>query len=401
MTAVRAPVRGGTGPAGGALAARLRAHWGGPGRLAGLDLARGLAVLGMFGAHLGLGDQLDWRPATWSALVHGRSSILFAMLAGVSIALLSGGVRPVAGEALARARTRILVRAAWVFALGGLLEWFDTPVAVILGVYAVLFVLALPFLRWPVSRLLLLAGTIAVLGPPLDLLLGQIASAGGRAGEPFTDLVVTGTYPALLWWAFVLVGLAVGRLDLRAGATRLRLVAAGAAAAVLGYLGGLLTTRRWAGGAPSAGPEEGFPAEPGTWDAAWFSGAAPHSGTTFELVGSCGTAVAVLGVCLVLADLFPLVTAPLAAVGALALSVYTAHVLALWLVGRLDPGAEGGPGTWLVFACSAVLGATVWRTALGRGPFERLLTWSSARTAGTPPGAVGPPPVDDGRGGPP
>ncbi|MGQ4819569.1 hypothetical protein ACQ1ZK_21105, partial [Enterococcus faecium] len=71
-----------------------------------------------------------------------------------------------------RARTRILVRAAWIFAIGGLLELLDTRVAIILGVYAVLFVLATPLLRRSVSRLLALAAGIAVAGPPLELLLG-------------------------------------------------------------------------------------------------------------------------------------------------------------------------------------------------------------------------------------
>uniref|UniRef100_UPI0025CD0A37 iron ABC transporter permease n=1 Tax=Microbacterium sp. UBA7513 TaxID=1946955 RepID=UPI0025CD0A37 len=42
-------------------------------------------------------------PATWADVANGRSSILFAVLAGVSIALVSGGPSPVAGTALALA----------------------------------------------------------------------------------------------------------------------------------------------------------------------------------------------------------------------------------------------------------------------------------------------------------
>ncbi|MDK3258429.1 heparan-alpha-glucosaminide N-acetyltransferase domain-containing protein [Blastococcus capsensis] len=394
MTGERAP-----GP-GGAVAARLWRR-GGPDRVAGLDLARGLAVLGMFGAHLGTSDRLAADPVTWPAIVHGRPSILFATLAGVSIALLSGGGIPATGEALVRARTRILVRAAWIFAIGGLLELLDTRVAIILGVYAVLFVLATPFLRWPVSRLLALAAGIAVAGPPLDLLLGQVATEGGNADDPFADLVITGVYPALLWWAYVLAGLAVGRSDVRAGRVRVWLVGAGTGAAVLGYGGGWLTTRAVADGRPSAGPEEGFGAGVGEWDPAWFTGAAPHSGTTFEMVGSTGVAVAVIGLCLLLAGRLPVLTAPLAAVGALALSVYTGHVVALWLVRMLDPAAGGGPGTWLAFAGYAVLAATIWRIVLGQGPLERLLTWSSRRTAALPSGPADHGPSGDGRGGPP
>ena len=64
-------------------------------RLRGVDVARGLAVLGMFGAHLLVTDDLVWvDPSTWTGLVDGRSSVLFALLAGVSVALLTGRTTP-------------------------------------------------------------------------------------------------------------------------------------------------------------------------------------------------------------------------------------------------------------------------------------------------------------------
>ncbi|MDP9430169.1 MAG: DUF1624 domain-containing protein [Actinomycetota bacterium] len=347
-------------------------------RIGGLDVARGLAVLGMFGAHLGDTEDLGWDPATWGAVVEGRSSILFATLAGVSMALLSGGRTPARGRELARARTRVLVRAAWVFAIGGVLELLDTFVAVILGVYAVLFVLALPFLRRPPAQLLLAAGVVALVGPPLTLAVGQYATARDAEGSAFAFLLVTGYYPAAVWLAFVLAGLAVGRLDLDAARVRTGLVAGGAAAAVLGYAVGLLTTRQLAAGRRPAGIEAGF-GSPGEWDPAWFAGAEPHSSTPFEVIGSGGVAVAVIGVCLVVADLLPRLTYPLASVGALALSVYTAQIVAIAV---LDVGSAGDWGRWARFTLTAVLLATAWRLRLGRGPLERLLTWSSQRAAG-------------------
>jgi uncharacterized membrane protein len=347
-------------------------------RIGGLDVARGLAVLGMFGAHLGDTGQLGPDPATWRALADGRPSILFATLAGVSIALLSGGRTAARGRELARARTRILVRAAWVFAIGGVLELLDTFVAVILGVYAVLFVLALPFLRWPPGRLLLAAGVVALAGPPLTLLVGQHATARGEEGSAFAFLLFTGYYPAAVWLAFVLAGLAVGRLDLGAARVRVALVAGGTAAAVLGYLGGWLSTRQFAPGQRPAGPDAGF-GSPGEWDPAWFAGAEPHSSTPFEVLGSGGVAVAVIGGCLVAADLLPRLTYPLASVGALALSVYTAQIVAIRV---LEAGNSDDWGRWLRFTLTALLLATVWRMRLGRGPLERLLAWSSQRAAG-------------------
>jgi uncharacterized membrane protein len=347
-------------------------------RVGGLDVARGLAVLGMLGAHLGDTGTLGWDPATWRAVVDGRSSILFATLAGVSIALLSGGRTPATGQELARARTRVLVRAAWVFAIGGALELLDTFVAVILGVYAVLFVLALPFLRWPPARLLSAAGVVALAAPPLTLAVGRYATEVDEEAGAFAFLLFTGYYPAAVWLAFVLVGLAVGRSDLGAARVRAALVVGGTGAAVLGYLGGWMSTRQLAPGQDLDGIEAGFGVS-GAWEPAWFAGAQPHTSTPFEVVGSGGVAVAVIGVCLVVADLLPRLTYPLASVGALPLSVYTAQIVAIWL---LEADSTDDRGLWVRFTLTALVVASVWRWRLGRGPLERLLTWSSRRAAG-------------------
>ena len=87
---------------------------------------------------------------------------------------------------------------------------------------------ALPFLRWSLRHLLLPAAGLAVVAPPMSLLLAQVAVAN-EAETAFASLVLTGAYPAL-GWAFVLVGLALGRLDL--SARRVRVQPARAAQAV-------------------------------------------------------------------------------------------------------------------------------------------------------------------------
>ncbi|MGY1689778.1 heparan-alpha-glucosaminide N-acetyltransferase domain-containing protein [Geodermatophilus sp. SYSU D01105] len=349
------------------------------GRVVGLDVARALAVFGMLGAHVGAvpGD-VQPTPAGWLGVVNGRSSILFAVLAGISVALLSGRTEPVTGDELVRARMRILVRAAWLFVIGGALEALGTDIDVILGVYALLFVLALPFLRWSPPRLLVAAAVLAVLTPPADLLLAHFADGNDAFDTPFVSLAVTGAYPALIWWTFILVGLAVGRCDLTSARVRLRLLGAGGALAVLGYGGGWLTTQAWAGGQPVRSPD-GFSERPDMWDPTWLVGASPHSGTTFEIAGSVGVALTVIAVCLVLADRLPRVLSPVAAVGSMALSAYVGGVVAVWLTGTLDHDTNG---PWLVSVLITTAAATIWRLFLGRGPLERLLTWSSVRTAG-------------------
>jgi uncharacterized membrane protein YeiB len=349
-------------------------------RVVGLDVARALAVFGMFGAHVGVTDDLELSPSTWLDIVWGRSSILFAVLAGISVALLSGRTVPVTGDDLARARMRILVRAAWVFLIGGVLEALGADLDVILCVYAVLFVLALPFLQWSRRNLLIAAGVLAVVTPPVLVVLAQFIVANDAGEAPLPQLAVTGFYPALIWWTFILVGLAVGRSDLGSRRVRATLLATGAGLTALGYGAGWVTTQWWAAGRISEGPWEGAE-RPGQWDSAWLSGAAPHSGTTFEIVGSVGFALMIIAVCLVLAERLPTVTFPLAAVGSMALSVYTAQVVAISIIGA--DNEDNRP--WLTFVLVTLLLATLWRLTLGRGPLERLLTWSSTRAAGSTP----------------
>src|SRR5215207_6017259 len=109
----------------------------GPQRIAGVDLARGLAVLGMVAAHVLWIENFDARDAsTWIAVVDGRSSILFATLAGVSIGLVTGGTRPLAPPEMRLARERLAVRGALLWLIGLGLIATGVPVYVILPAYA-------------------------------------------------------------------------------------------------------------------------------------------------------------------------------------------------------------------------------------------------------------------------
>ena len=371
-------------------AARLRAYGGAarPGadgaqhRVIGVDIARGLAVLGMFGAHVGVQQSFDWlEPLTWLDVVNGRSSILFAVLAGVSIAIISGrrngtGARePLDGVALVQARVRILVRAGLIFAIGAVLELLGTPVAVILPYYAVLFVMSLPFLRWPPRRLFVLAGLVAVIMPVVVFIPRLPEQAiGFGPGQVLVDLLVTGFYPCLVWIAFVLAGIGVGRLDLGAISVQRRMLVAGVILAVVGY-----------GGAAVAAP---FVTARSVLGGLFTS--EPHSGSPFEVVGSTGFAIGVIALCLLASRIvLRWVLLPVAAVGSMALSAYSIQIIGLALViqnsqgGLSTLGFEPDNALWLAFVVVALVACTAWFIFIGRGPFERFLTWVSAWAAGS------------------
>lgn len=330
-------------------------------RLAGVDLARGLAIVGMLAAHLVALPSWSWTdPATWGDIANGRSSILFATLAGVSLALMTGGSKPRSREAFRAARLRIGLRAILVWVIGIALAATGVPVYVILPAYAVLFVMALPFLRLSPRILFVIAAVVALVMPFAVAQINTWPIWEGVTGEAL-DLVVGWHYPFLLWFAFIAAGLGIGRLALRDARVQVGLLCSGIVVAILGY------------GLDASGWSIEFAgSEMLTADA--------HSSGIAEAIGSGGFALAIIGACLLLCRT-PLtwVVLPLRAMGSMPLTAYSAQIIvwAVWAAivlgdtGDLDGFRELHP-FWPLTAGIA-LGCTVWALTLGRGLLERGL----------------------------
>lgn len=341
----------------------------GSSRVVGVDVARGLAVLGMAVAHVGEDDAARLpNGSSWLEAFDGRSAAGFALLAGVSAALLSADA-----SRLAYARVRILARAALLLPLGLALDALGTPVVIILPAYAVMFAMLTVALAWRPRTLLAAAAVVALVAPPLALWLRDGA---GRSAGPLAVLWQE-YYPPMVWIAYLLVGLAVGRV-LRRPTTPPTLVAWGAAAAVLGLAANAVAMR-------VIDPEH-------TLQRALLT-SEPHASSPVELLANTGVVLVVLGICLVVGERWPRVVAPLAATGALALTAYTGQVVAIAVLGRgvvFDPSiAVTG-----AFVLVTVVACTLWRAVLGRGPLERLLHGASTAVAdalaGRPPAPVTP-----------
>ena len=343
----------------------------------------------MFVAHLYTPDPLTGAdPMSWSWVFDGRSSILFATLAGVSLAIMSGRTRPLEGVPALQARMRILVRALLIFTIGEVLTMLGTPVAIILQAYAVLFVLALPFLRWSARQLFVLAAVSALVMPFVTPLVASALAWAQLGYVPLTGLLVTGMYPGMIWFTFIVLGLAIGRCRLASTDVQLRLMAVGAAVSTLAYSCAAIV-----GGAPPLDPAGGGSMVAGAPDfvlpdvAAVARTAEAHSGGLAEVVGSGAFAMAVIGLCLLAAQggrwLRALLT-PLAAVGSMALTAYTVHIVALWRVGDAY-WEQTGLQLLVPFVEITLIACTLWRFFLGRGPLERLLTWVSWKAAGITP----------------
>ena len=103
-------------------------------RLTGIDAARGAALLGMMATHLlpTFGPAPGWEP-TWIGLTFsGRSSALFAVLAGVGLALATGKQAPRRGAELGAARGGVALRALVIAVVGLALGGLEVNVAIIL-----------------------------------------------------------------------------------------------------------------------------------------------------------------------------------------------------------------------------------------------------------------------------
>jgi hypothetical protein len=347
--------------------------WNGPDRLHGIDLARALAVLGMFAAHLlTIEDPLILAaPQTWIGVVDGRSSILFAILAGVSIALVTGGRMPHAGIRLRTDRRRLAVRALLLWTIGLLLIQTTVPIYGILPVYGILFLLAIPIVSLPVAALWAIAGSVMAIVPWVLPSLDALPIWEGVAGEE-VFYAIGWAYPFPLWVAFVAAGMAIGRTDLRSVSVQVILLSAGLAAAAVAGMASLAVD---ASGGALVDPtlKQVLSNE-------------PHSGGIVEVVGSGGFAIAVLGACLLICRT-PVTwfLLPLRAIGSMPRTAYVAHVL-VWAVAAAvlvgDPAdlfafRELQPFWWFVLGIGTFCFA--WASTIGQGPLERGLVALSRR----------------------
>jgi hypothetical protein len=305
----------------------------------------------MFAAHtIGIGSE---------QVFDGRSAILFATVAGVSLGLLSGAADPPPPGERTRPRLVVLVRGAMLVLLGLVLTALvQPPIAVILDYYGFAFLLLVGVLFVARPVLALLAAAFAIAGP---LVVAAVTDAIAFDDvvpplQPFAVWLVFGNYPVVVWLAFLLVGLLLSRSDLRERSTAALALVLGALAAVVGYGSSLVL------------PDVDISA---------------HSGTTAEVVGSGGVAVAVIGGLSLLdsatgagervARVLRLVLSPVAAAGGMALTLYVAHAIVLAIIRATAERPERWQApdwTFPALAVGSLVIAVLWRRFVGTGPLE-------------------------------
>lgn len=375
-------------------------------RLLGVDAARGVALLGIIAVHALVEATDDGTPTPSYLVFGGRSAALFAVLAGVSFAFMTGRARVRTGPDLRAAAAMLATRAGVLMALALALSWTDpTIAALILPYYAVAFLLAIPLVALP-TRVLAPLAVLLCLGLPVlsqlvrpflpapDLGNPSVLDLVTGPGPLLSELTVTGAYPAVVWLAYMAVGIVVGRLRLSDRRTAAALLAGGvvAATAATGLSMWLLGPGGGYAAIAAVSPPEVLDSAPTIADAVtaypdgvtptttwwWLATVAPHSGTPLDVVQTTGSALAVLGAVLLLAS----VTArgagpvlghllrPLAAAGSMTLTLYVGSIL--FMNSPLDDLGAWEGYLWQVAV--ALAAGLAWRRAVGRGPLETLVS---------------------------
>lgn len=379
-------------------------------RTVGIDAARGLAMIGMIAVHTLPALNPETGEPTWVwRLAAGHASALFALLAGMSLAFLTGSRKRDIGRDRLRSRVSLTVRALILLLFGLTLNLLPIPVFDILPYYGLLFLLAIPFTLLSNRANLVAAGVFAVVAPfVMQLSLAgidytpyynaDIADLAVDPGNVLIDLLLTGHYPAITWMTFICLGIALGRMPLNRERVQVGLVIVGAvlAAAAVGLSNFLLyraggmrsileanpemsaTDVRWV---VKLGPDPILPTTT-NW---WLVIDGPHTNTPFALAYSAGLAMVALGGFLLLSRTAGRWLSPIASIGTMTLTLYTLHMLFL---AAIDISQH--PGFWFFIQIAvAALIATAWLKALGRGPLEALMR-AACRWAGrmvVPPGS--------------
>ncbi len=327
-------------------------------RLHGLDAARFLAFCGMVLVNFRIAAEVapgpDWANVLIDSL-EGRAAALFVVLAGIGVSL--GKPTP----------WLMAKRAAFLFAIGVVnMTIFDAD---ILHFYALYFVVAIPFLTR--SSRTLWIGAFGIVAASL-LTHGILDYDSGWDWDAllYTDLwtltgflrnaLFNGWHPVLPWAAFLLIGMALGRIELGKRCTQHRLILWGLAAALFALVPQFLT------------PDPDLQALLGT------ESIPPGP---FYIVAGTGTACVVIGLMLKLMPtldrllLSPLLTAP----GKQTLTLYVAHILigmgTLEELGLLGGTLTAPQITWigLGFAAATSVFALLWFRLFHHGPLEAIM----------------------------
>lgn len=356
-------------------------------RIDGYDIARALAVFGMVIVNFKtVMHANNSNEAWWLSIFNvldGRASAVFVILAGVGITLLTNGAR-LAGDKvrLNQEKNLLLRRAVFLFVIG--LLYIAIWPADILHYYGIYIAIA-AFLLSASTRKLLLVAVIISAGFPIAFSLIDYSTSWNWDTLAYADfwspngfvrnLLFNGFHPVFPWAAFLMIGMAIGRLPMGNPHVRTKV-----------FWFGLLSTIAFellAFSLRALALHNGYSADV----ANYLFSTTPMPPLPLYFLSAVSSSLAVIALCVHLGESWKdsFWIRPLIYTGRMALTLYIAHVViglgALEALGLLtNQSLSFAVGSALVFCLVAMIVSYYWMSKFKLGPLEwlmRKMTFSS------------------------
>ncbi len=356
-------------------------------RIHGYDMARALAVFGMvivnFKTVMHASKNSDvWWLSIFNVL-DGRASAVFVILAGVGITLLTHSARLAADKDQLRQERNVLLRRAVFLFITGLLYITIWP-ADILHYYGVYIGIAAFLLAASTRKLLFVAVAIGAAFPVIFSLVDYSTSwnwttffyADFWSLNGFTrNLFFNGFHPVFPWAAFLIIGMALGRLPMGNAQLRRKVFWLG--------LGSTIAIETLAFALRGLALRQGYSVE----FVQYLFSTTPMPPLPLYFLSATSSAFAAIALCVQIGESWKEShwIRPLIATGRMALTLYVAHIVIgmgiLEALGLLtNQPLSMAVGSALIFCLSAVVFSYYWMAHFKLGPLEwlmRKVTFSS------------------------
>lgn len=359
-----------------------------PGRIEGYDVTRAIAVIGMIMVNARYILFVGRKEPAWFVAIGeflcGRAAVLFVMLAGVGLALMSRrAILEQQPDKLKRIRIMLLKRSVVLYVLGLLfMNWWRADILHFYGIFlsagALLLTVSSRRLLGLAFVLLLYAGAAFLImeGSSIDSSHWPFNIYDNASG--FADLLINGSYPVLPWLMFILVGICLGRHEVIAGAALRRKILIWAAAI---FIVAELLGRP---ALPLIIAQAGL-LDRNVVESLLMINPFPISPLFALSATGSGAVLLILVLAVARQPALAWIVSVLQNTGKFSLTVYIAHILFfLWADSFILPGISRE--AYPLLAVSLVLGfclftvifANVWARRFNRGPLEWLLRRLSA-----------------------
>lgn len=350
-------------------------------RIIGIDVARALAVFGMIIVNfkMVLGGEGNEVAKSITGIFEGKAAATFVVLAGLGLAMMSNSA--IDQKDLAKlkvVRARLVKRSVFLIILG--LSYLVIWPADILHFYGVYMLFVLAMLRQPPKRIFTVAVLLIFFYPLLMLLwsydLGWNFETFNYQGfwtisGFLRNLFYNGFHPVLPWASFMLIGFWFGRQDLQNPQFVYKTLRISVIVFASIQLISLLLLNVLSGGNAATHSE-----------LSQILGTSPMPPLPIYMISGSSIAIAVICLCILLAEKFPTsrIIDALNKTGQLALTFYVAHVvigMGLPEVVYSQPlgsySMSFSLGYAILFSLCCVAFAVVWSKYKKVGPLEWVM----------------------------